>query len=116
MKMSKLAALQGKGQTFKIGGVELELKPLTIEEIELFAMDDKLSMEEQMKSSKKLISKVLKNSIPDTTDEEISKISLEHLQELMSAIMKLHKMSGEDTRVNKIKDVIQARKNKEKSN
>ena len=107
--MSRLAALQGKPQKFKIGELELELKPLTVDELNLFSIDDKSPMEEQMKSTNKLISKVLKNSVPDATDEEINNISLEHLQDLMNAVMKLHKFSEGDPRMQRIKDVIKAK-------
>ena len=110
--MSKLSQLQGKGQTFNIGGVELELKPLRVDELELLAIDDKSPIEEQMKASKKLISKVLKNAVPDATEEEINNISLEHLQELMGAIQKLHKLPEGNTQ-QKVKDVIQSRKNQQ---
>ena len=104
--MSKLAALQGKAQKFKIGDLELELKPLTVDELSLFSVDESAPMKEQMKSSKELISKVLKNSVPDATDEEINNISIEHLQDLMNAIMKLHKLPEGDSRMQRIKDVI----------
>lgn len=114
--MSQLAYLQGKAQKFKIGGVDLELKPLTVDEIELFSIDGDAPIEQQMESSKKLITTVLKKSIPDTTDEEIKNISLEHLEDLMNAIMKLHKFSTGDPRMEKIKNVIQTRKDKAKSN
>tara|TARA_Y100000310_G_C20660718_1_gene804585 strand:+ start:1318 stop:1668 length:351 start_codon:yes stop_codon:yes gene_type:complete len=111
--MSKLSQLQGKGQIFKIGGIDLELKPLRIDEIEVLSIDDKAPMEEQMKQSRRLISKVLKNSVPDTTDEEINNISLEHMQQLMEAIMKLHKFTKEgDERINKLKDAIKAKQSK----
>ncbi len=113
--MSRLAALQGKPQNFKIGELELELKPLTVDELNLFSIDDKAPMEEQMKSTKKLVSKVLKNSVPDATDEEINNISLEHLQDLMNAVMKLHKFSEGDPRMQKVKDVIAARKTQAES-
>ena len=112
--MSRLAALQGKSKKYMIGDVELELKPLTVNEIEFFTMDDKAPIEEQMKASKALITKVLKNSISDVTDEEINNISLEHLQDLMNAIMDLHKL-GEDSRTQKIKDVIKAKQDKRES-
>ncbi len=111
--MSKLAALQGKSQVFKIGEVELELKPLTVDELELFSMDDSTSNEKQMEATKKMISTILKKSIPDATDEEIKNISLEHLNEFMNAIMKMHKLEG-STGVQKIKDVIKTRQDKTK--
>ena len=115
MKMSRLAALQGKSKKYKIGETELELKPLTVGEIELFTIDEKASTQEQMKSSRALITQVLKNSIPDATDDEIKNVSLEHLEPLMNAIMDLHKLSGADSRTQKIKDVIKARQDKAKS-
>ncbi len=107
--MSKLAALQGKPQKFDIGGMELELKPLTVDELELFSIDTDAPTEKQMEQTKKLMVKVLKNSVPDATDEEINNISLEHLQDLMDAIMKLHKFSEGDSRMEKVKNVIKAR-------
>ena len=106
--MSKLEALQGKAKTFKIGDVELELKPLTVDELELFSIDENAPIEEQMKSSKKLISTILKKSVPDATEDEIKGISLEHLNDLMSAVMKLHNLE-KDSGMQKIKDVIAAR-------
>ena len=64
-----------------------------------------------MKATKKLISKVLKNSLPDATEEEVNDISLEHLKDIMNAINKLHKLSGDarDTRMQKFKDGIKAK-------
>ena len=112
--MSKLSQLQGKAQTFKIGEVELELKPLTVDELELFSIDDKASMEKQMESTKKMISAILKKSIPDVTEDEIKGISLEHLKDFMDAVMKLHKLEG-DTKMDKIKNAIAARQDKTKS-
>ncbi len=107
--MSKLGYLQGKPQKVKIGEIELELKPLTVDELELFSIDDKAPVEEQMKTTKKLVYTVLKKSVPDATDEEINNISLEHLQDLMNAIMKLHKFQEGDNKLGKLKDVIKAR-------
>lgn len=106
--MSKLSQLQGKPQVFKIGDIELELKPLTVDQLELFSIDSD-NKEKQMESSKKMIFEVLKNSYPDATDEELKNISLEHLTELMNAIMELHKLSEGDSRLQKIKDAIKVR-------
>ena len=106
--MSKLAALQGKSQTFKIGDVELELKPLTVDELELFSIDDDAPVEKQMESSKKLISTILKKSISDATEDEIKNVSLEHLNDLMTAVMKLHNLE-KDSGIGKIKDVIKSK-------
>ena len=109
--MSKLSALQGKPQVFKIGETELELKPLTVDELELFSMDENAPIEKQLENSKKLIKVILKKSVPDATDEEINGISLEHLTDLMEAVTKLHNLKTEKTSLvkQKIQDVIKAR-------
>jgi DNA-directed RNA polymerase subunit H (RpoH/RPB5) len=115
MNMSKLSQLQGKPQVFTIGEVELTLKPLTVDELELFSIDANAPVEKQMEATKGLIQKVLKKSVPDATDEEIKNISLEYLEELMNAIMKLHKFKEDDSKISMIKNVIQARQNQAKS-
>ena len=112
--MSKLTALQGKSQVFKIGEVELELKPLTVDELELFSIDDKAPIEKQMEGTKRMISTILKKSIPDATEDEIKNISLEHLKEFMDAVMKLHKLEGDST-AQKLKDAIKNRQNPSKN-
>ena len=114
--MSKLSQLQGKSKVYKIEETELELKPLTVKEIELFTIDEKSPIEEQMKSSKNLISRVLKNSIPDVTDEEINNISLEHLEPLMNAIMDLHKLSAGDSKLEQVKDAIKTKRDQGQGN
>ena len=103
--MSKLSQLQGKGRMFKIGDVDLELKPLTVDELELFSIDDKSPIEKQMENSKKLISSILRKSIPDATEDEIKGVSLEYMNDLMKAITELHKIEKVDD-MKKIKDVI----------
>ena len=107
--MSKLSQLQGKSKTFKIGGIDLELKPLSVDDLELFSASESSTMEQQMGMAKKLIAKVLKNSIPDATDEEIKNISVEHLDDLMKAITSLHNLSGEASGASKMKAFIKAR-------
>jgi cell fate regulator YaaT (PSP1 superfamily) len=113
--MSKLSQLQGKGTVFKIGGIDIELKPLRVDELEFLSIDEKAPLEDQMKASKRLINKVLKNSISDATDEEISNISLEHMQPIMEAIMKIHKFAEGDKRLSKIKDVIKSKQSQGKA-
>jgi hypothetical protein len=112
--MSRLSELQGKAQKFKIGNVELELKPLTVDELELFSADENAPLEKQMECAKKMISAVLKKSIPDATEDEIKGISLEYSNDLMGAISKLHKLE-ESGVPQRIKDAIKARQDKAKS-
>ena len=104
--MSKLSLLQGKGKVFMIGELELELKPLMLDDLELFNVDEKASAEEQMKVAKAMIAKTLKVSVPDATDEEINSIGLNYMTELMEAVTEVNGLK-EGRRVS-IKDVVKA--------
>ena len=104
--MSKLNALQGKSKIFKIGEIELELKPLKLDDMNLFNVDKNASIKEQTESSLKLVNKVLLESVPDSTEEERKGIGLQYLEELMEAIMDVNGLK--DQRGNPI-DAIKAR-------
>jgi len=113
--MSKLAALQGKAQKFNIGGVELELKPLGIEELDMFTVDEKAPMEKQIEVSRNILKTILKKSVPEATEEELNNISTEHLSDLMEAVNKLHNITAaKDSRMEHIKNVVKSRQTQAK--
>lgn len=85
--MSKLEKLQGRSKTYTIGEIELELKPLRLDDMNLFTVDKDASAKEQTESSLKLINKVLADSVPDSTEEERKNIGLAYMEELMNAVM-----------------------------
>ena len=105
--MSKLSQLQGKSKIYKIGDIELELKPLGLDDMKLFAMDENTPVEKQTEASLNLIRKTLKESIPDATDEEISKIGFQYMQELMESIMDVNGMGKGNSKLDKIKELQQ---------
>jgi len=91
--MSKLSTLLGKSKTFKIGELDLELKPLRFEHMDLLAKLD--NPEQRIKAMQEIIKITLKEAVPDATDEEINNLGLSYLMEISEAI-------GE---VNGLKDV-----------
>ena len=91
---SRLEALSGKPKTFTVGGIELELKPLRLKDMHLFNFSKDAPMEEQTL----MIKKVLRGSIPDSTDEEIDNIAMEYMNDLMTAILKLHNLDTTDVK------------------
>lgn len=103
--MSKLSRLQGKPKVYTIGDVELELKPLKLDDMNLFVVDKNASAKEQTENSLKLINKVLLDSVPDSTEEERKGLGLEYMEPLMEAIMDVN---GLKDKVN-IQDVIKRR-------
>ena len=84
--MSNLSNLMGKSKKFSIGGIEIDLKPRTLKDIDLIV---ELSEDGERKAEalKKLISVSLKDSIPDATDEEIDQIGFQYFKELSEAIV-----------------------------
>jgi len=115
--MSKLTALQGKNKSYKIGKLELELKPLTLDEMSLFNIDQNASTAERMKISRELIAKVLKDSVPDATEAEINNIGMQYMSEIMDAIMDvngLKEQRGTSAIKERLNVIKEAKSNKEK--
>jgi len=91
--MSKLQTLCGNAKAYNIGGVELDLKPRRLEEIELLMqLQDPAKQGEAMSE---LIKRTLKEAVPDATDEEINNLSLEHLKPITEAIMDVNGLKNE---------------------
>jgi len=109
--MSKLSFLQGKSKTFVVGEVELELKPLSLKDMDLFTIDKNASQKEQIANSLKLIDKVLLEAVPDSTPEERQNVGIKHMEVLMDAIMEVN---GLKDKVD-VHEVIKSRQNQTKS-
>ncbi len=94
--MSELSKLFGKPETVKIKGVEFKIKPLTLSDLALIGdVDpDKPSVE----SLKKLIEKVLRDSFPDASDDEVKNFPLEFVNELSEHVAKINKFNTSDTK------------------
>ena len=101
--MSKLERLFGKSKVITIGDVELEIKPLTVKDLNLV-----MDMGEESKrteATKQLIKLTLKQAVPDSNDEEIDKISFEHTNNLMNAILEVNGLDRQTSDIDKIKNV-----------
>jgi len=92
--MSKLSQLLGKPEKVSVGGVPFEIKPLTVGDLELIGNID--SGKPSSESLMKLIEKVLRDSFPDATDEEIKNFPLEHVKELSDHIARVNKLKSDD--------------------
>ena len=104
--MSRLAQLAGKGKKFKIGGIELEIKPLTVSDMDLMTRLGK----EDATAMKELIAKVLKDSVPDATDDEVDKMSVEHVTKLMEAIMEVNNLEMDKSKQNFLEEIKKKQK------
>ena len=80
--------LIGKSQTFKIGDIELEFKPLRFENMDLLSELD--NPEKRISAMKEIIKITLKEAVPDATDEEIDKLGMSSLLEITQAIQKVN--------------------------
>ena len=94
--MSELSKLVGEGKKIKLGEVELEIKPLSVNSVSLLMRMDQEDKEKQAEAMKELISRTLKRAVPDATDEEIDNMSIEYLMPLMKEIMEVNKLEEMD--------------------
>lgn len=107
--MSKLKQLEGKSKVYNIGGVELEIFPLGLDDMSLLSINKDAPQKEQTEMTLKLINKVLEESVPDSTEEERSKVGLNHMEAIMDAVMEVNGMDDKkDKRTDKLKDRIDA--------
>ena len=86
--MSKLTGLKSKGKDYVIGGGTFHILPLGIDDFDLFDLPENASVKESMEATMKLITKVLQQSDPEVTEDEIKKyVRLDHIKELQDAVM-----------------------------
>lgn len=90
--MSKLSTIKTKGEKVQLGEVEIEIKPLTVSSLPLMMELGKEGSDAQGETIREIISKTLKDAVPDATEDEIDKLPIEHIATLMEAIMKVNKM------------------------
>jgi len=89
--MSKLI---GKGKKIKLEGIEIEIKPLSLSDMNVMT---KLGNEEtRVEATKELITKVLKEAMPSATDEEIENVDLKHINKIMETILELNQFGQVD--------------------
>jgi len=113
--MSKLDGLKGKSKVYKIGDIDLELKPLVLDDMNLMNIDEKSSSKEQQKATMELITKTLKESVPDATNEEIKNIGFTYMEELMNAIMDVNGLNKQNAKTSIIKNRLNAIKQSQES-
>lgn len=111
--MSELAGLRPKRKEFDINGMKLSFLPLDMdEEVAQFIEDaDKGKPSEQILKSKKLIERMLKESYPEATEEELKDcMKLNNLIPLMNAFVEVMGLSEAkaNPKVNLIKERINA--------
>jgi len=92
--MSKISQLMGKSKTFTIGGIELEIKPRTLKDLDVIV--DLSDEKKKGLALAELIRRTLKDAIPDATDDELASIGIEHFKTLSEAIVEVNGLSKEN--------------------
>jgi len=91
--MGKFDRFVGKPKKVTIGGMELELKPLTLKHLDVFM---KTANEEQRSEAMKdIITLTMKQSYPEE-EFDIDSVSIEFLEELTKAIFGVNNINMEE--------------------
>jgi aconitase B len=89
--MSDLGKLAGKTKKVHVGGHEIEIQPLSASDLNLmYELGEKKGAEQA-----DLIKQLIVKSIPDATDEEVNKMSVEYLTDLQEEMMKINNLDSE---------------------
>ena len=95
--MSKLSEMTlRKGKVVDIGGIAIEIKPLTVSAMPLMMELGNGTPEEQAKATMEILKISIKDAIPDATEEEIKKIPIEYIMSLTEAIMEVNQLDNMD--------------------
>jgi hypothetical protein len=92
--MSELSKLLGKPKAYQLGDLEINLRPLTLKDIDII-----LELAKEPEESKKallmgeLIKRTLKVAVPDATEQELEQISFTHFKALSEAIIELNSLN-----------------------
>lgn len=91
--MSKLSKLFGKPQEFEIGGEMFTIHPFTLSDMDLIMelQDDA----KRLPATKKLVIKMIKQSVPDATEDEINRLAVLHFKNFSEAMLKVNGLSDE---------------------
>lgn len=101
--MSKLGKFLGKPEEFEIQGEKIMIYPLKVKDLELFMGMEKASPEDQMKLSKTIIKKSLRDE--EITDDEIDSMNAEAFMDIMEGINKVNGFKDEKLdKLTKIKE------------
>jgi hypothetical protein len=101
-KMGKidLDKFMAKEKVIEIDGTEFKIKALSVEDLPLLAGGD--DPEKAPEVSKNIIEKILKDTFPDITQEQINNFSFKYITPLMDAFGKVNNMAEQD--VSKLKN------------
>lgn len=88
----------------KIGGEELEIKPLKVKDLPLLMKLTGQDVEQQTEAMIKIIRKTLKEAVSDATDEDIDNVGVMHFKALSEAIMKVNGMDDDKQKSSVVKE------------
>ena len=107
MKTYKIPAEPKEGQE----QIEMEITPLSLEDMGLMNMKEDMPMDELAKNAKVMFSRSL--NIPE---EDAGKISLSFMEEIFNAIMDVNNFNEADAKGTGIKDFINKKKEQQEAN
>jgi hypothetical protein len=97
--MSKLQKFLGKPITIQIEGEDIEIKPLTVKDLDIVV--NLQNKEKQAECMQKMILRTLKRSFPDEKMEDLEQFALEHFQVLVDAILEVNGLEDTKKKVEK---------------
>ena len=100
--MSDLEKLLARSKKVNIGEIEVEVYSLSFDDlVEVSKLADK-DTDVRSKATKDLLTKTLKKSFPDATDEQIKRFDLRYLNEFMSAVFEVSGLQVDEKKLSEM--------------
>ena len=100
--MSDLEKLLARSKKVQIGEIEVEVHSLSFDDlVEVSKLTDK-DIEIRSKATKDLLSKALKKSFPEATEDQIKRFDLRYLNDFMSAVFEVSGLQVDEKKLSEM--------------
>jgi len=103
--MSKIERFLAKPVEVTIGSEKFMIKPFTVKDLPVIMKLSSKNQDEVAEATKEAIMKVMKQIDPEATEEQITSVSIEYLNEIMDAIAKANNLPMDEAKARLLQEL-----------
>jgi len=91
--MNDIEYFVAKPKLVKIGGKDVEVKPFSVKDFDIMSKLASENEETRAEALREALTKTIKLSFPNATDEQIDNVSMEYLTDFVNAMLEVNNLS-----------------------